>query len=347
MVDPKANSSPTIKEVAKAAGVSTATVSRVMNGADGVSSKLEKKVHAAMEKLHYHPSTIARSFKKQETRLIGVMLPLLDHPFYSRMATAIEKKLFTSNYRAIICNSEESEEREQAYIEMLLRQRVDGIIINSAAKNTAYMQELQNLKIPYVLIDRILPEIECDKVFCDNSNGGYLGMQHLIQLGHRHIAVVAAPTFTEPIIRRIRGTREALADFGIQDDPNLLVTGDTQLFDMGYEAACHLLDMNPRPTAIFALTDVTAVGVMHAVAERGLKIPDDLSVLGYDDVPVASYTIPPLTTVAQPIVEMGEEAVDLLFRQIENPHLPNEKAVLQPHLVIRSSTAPPANRNHD
>lgn len=340
MADPKSSAPPTIKEVARAAGVSIATVSRVINGG-GVSSKLEQKVQRAMEKLHYHPSTLARSFKKQETRLIGVMIPLLDHPFYSRLATAIEKKLFDSNYRAIICNSEESESREQAYMEMLLRQRVDGIIINSAAKNTEYTHELQNLKIPYVLIDRNLPDVECGKVFCDNSQGGYIGMQHLIELGHRRIAVVGAPTYTEPITRRIRGTRAALADFGMAENPDLLVTGDTQLFDMGYEAARHLLGMSPRPTAIFALTDVTAVGVMHAAGEMGLKIPDDLSVLGYDDVPVASHMIPPLTTVAQPIVEMGERAVELLFKQIENPELPPEKAVLPTRLIVRGTTAPP------
>jgi DNA-binding LacI/PurR family transcriptional regulator len=167
-------------------------------------------------------------------------------------------------------------------------------------------------------------------------------MKHLIELGHRRIAVVAAPTYPEPIIRRIRGTQEALADFGIPQDDDLLVTGDTQLFDMGYEAGQRLLNAPSPPTAIFALTDVTAVGVIHAAAEIGLKIPEDVSVLGYDDVPIASYMMPPLSTVAQPIIEMGKKAVEIMFKQINNPDQPPERAVLQPHLVLRASTAPPS-----
>ena len=335
------NGVPTMNEVAQIAGVSVATVSRVVNGSGGVSKKLERRVRQAMDQLHYHPSTLARSFKMQETRLIGIMIPLLDHPFYSRLARGIEQRLFAHDYRAIICNSEEDETRERAYIEMLVRQRVDGAIINSSAKNTSYIFKLKDLNVPYVLIDRNLPNVQGGKVFCDNSQGGYIGMQHLLELGHRRIGVVAAPTYTEPITRRIRGTREALADYGVPDDPEMLVTGDGQLFDMGYDAARHLLAKMPRPTAIFALTDVTALGVMHAASEMGLKVPDDLSIVGYDDLPIASYMIPPLTTVAQPIIEMGETAVDMLFRQMESPDLPPEKAVLATHLVVRGTTAPP------
>lgn len=329
-------------EVAEKAGVSVATVSRVVNGSGGVSKKLERRVRQAMDQLHYHPSTLARSFKTQQTRMIGVLIPLLDHPYYSRLARAIEQRLFANDYRAIICNSEEDEERERAYIEMLVRQRVDGVIINSSAKNTSYTLKLKDLNVPYVLIDRNLPHANGGKVFCDNSQGGFLGMQHLLELGHRRIGVVAAPESQEPIIRRLLGISEALAQYGVPEDPDRVVTGDVQLFDMGYDAAKRLLSRKPRPTAIFALTDVTAIGVLHAAAELGLKVPEDLSVVGYDDLPVASYTIPPLTTVAQPIVEMGETAVEMLFRQIESPDQPAEKAVLSTHFVLRGTTAPPA-----
>ncbi|MBC8099945.1 MAG: LacI family DNA-binding transcriptional regulator [Armatimonadetes bacterium] len=332
---------PTMVEVAEEAQVSIATVSRVINGSGGVSKKLEKRVLNAMQKLHYHPSSMASNLKRQRSMLVGIVIPILEHPAYSRMASVIEKKLFEYHYRAIICNSEEDEARENAYIEMLLRQRVEGIIINSSARNTHYLAELKNNNIPMVLFDRTLPDIPCNQVFCDNSLGGYTGIKYLVELGHRRIGVVGAPSYPEPIIRRIRGIREAIAAFGIDDDPALLVTGDTQLFDMGYEAARHLLQMENRPTAIFALTDVTAVGVMHAAAELNLKIPDDLSVIGYDDLPISAYTMPPLTTIAQPLVEMGETAVELLLQQIENPHLAPEKAVLPTSLVIRKSTAPP------
>ncbi len=341
MADNKNNKTPTMNDVAKEAGVSVATVSRVINGNYKVSKKLERKVQNAMKKLHYYPSTLARSFKIQQTMLVGVIVPLIDHPFYSRLAMAIEKKLFEHDYRAIICNSEENEERERAYIEMLLRQRVDGFIINSAVMNMSYFHELEGLEIPYILIDRDLPEADCSKVFGDNSQGGYIGMEHLINLGHRRIGVVGAPAHTEPIARRIRGTREAMAAHNIPDDPDLLITGDTQLFDMGYRSAEKLMSLDNPPTAIFCLTDVTAVGAMHAVSERGLKIPEDISILGYDNIPIASYMIPQLTTIEQPIMNMGETAVELLLKNLSEPVAVKQKAVLETNLVIRQTTTHP------
>ena len=332
---------PTMKEVAKAANTSVATVSRVINGNRSVSPDLEERVRKAMKELNYHPSSFARAFKMNETRLIGILIPLLDHPFYGRLATAIEQELFANNYRAIICNSEEDEERESAYLEVLLRQRVDGIIINSAAQNTDYVFELEQLAIPYLLIDRNLEHATHNKVFCDNSQGGYQGMRYLLDLGHRRIGIVAAPTHTEPIIRRIEGAKRALDEVGVVGDDTLISTADTQLFDVGYEAGKYLLSLDNPPTAIFALTDVTAVGVIHAISELGLSIPDDVSVLGYDDVPIASYMVPPLSTVAQPIVEMGKKAVQLLLKSIQNPESVPEKAVLKTKLIERKSTAPP------
>ena len=331
----------TMNDVAREAGVSVATVSRVINGGNGVSEKLASQVKAAMLKLHYHPSSLARSFKIQRTMLVGVIIPLIDHPFYSRLALAIEQKLFSSGYRAIICNAEEDESRERAYLEMLLRQRVDGFIINSAAISARHLAELEALGIPYVLIDRDLPEAQCSKVFSDNAQGGFIGMRHLIQLGHRRIGVAGAPAHTEPIQRRFQGTRQALKAHGMAADPQLLIKGDTQLFDMGYQAARQLMRLPEPPTAIFSLTDVTAVGVMHALAELGLSVPGDVSVLGYDNIPIASYMIPQLSTVAQPIIEMGETAVDLLFARLQDPAQPNEARVLQTRLIPRQSTSAP------
>lgn len=331
---------PTMIEVAQEADVSVATVSRVVNGGGGVSKKLEQRVLRAMKKLHYHPSSAARSLKRQRSMLVGLLVPLLEHPSYSRMATVIEHRLFDHHYRALICNAEEDEARENAYIEMLLRQRVEGIIIDSSARDTSSLIELHENNIPIVLFDRILPDVPCNQVFCDNSQGGYSAIEHLVELGHRRIGVVAAPSYPETLQRRLRGTREAVAAFGIDDDPELVIVGDTQLFDMGYEAGKHLLSLSERPTAIFALTDVTAVGVMHAAAEMGLRIPDDLSLIGYDDVPFASYTVPSMTTIAQPFVEMGTTAVDLLLKQIADPDLPPAKAVLPTRLMVRGTTAP-------
>lgn len=332
---------PTMNDVAELADVSVATVSRVVNKSGTVSPALERRVRDAMEKLNYYPSSFARGFKRQQTNLIGVLVPLLEHPFYSRLATSIEQTLFAHGYWALICNSQEDEAREQAYIDMLLQQRVDGVIINSSAQNTEYLKALERQHVPFVFIDRNLQAVECSKVFSDNSHGGYMGMEHLIQLGHRRIGVVGAPTYPELMQRRIRGTREALMAYGIDADPELLITSDSQQFDMGYTSAKQLLHLPDPPTAIFALTDVMAVGVLHAAAEMHLRVPEDLSVLGYDDIPIASYTIPPLTTVAQPIIEMGQTCVELLLHHVENPGMEAETAVLETHLVVRNTTAPP------
>lgn len=340
MIEKEHKSSPTMNEVAQEAKVSVATVSRVVNKSGGVSKKLERRVLRAMKKLSYHPSSLARSLKVQQTNLVGLIVPMLEHAFYSRLATSIETQLFENDYRAIICNSGEDEKRELAYVEMLLRQRVDGIIINSSALQPDYLQSLNQSNVPIVLIDRDLPDVNCMKVFSDNYQGGGIAARHLLELGHRRIGIVVPMPDTEPVSHRFNGAKDALAQYGLVNDPELIVSVDTQLFDMGYQAGKQLLELPSPPTAILALTDVTAVGVMHAAAEMGLQIPEDLSVMGYDNVPIASYTIPPLTTVEQPIVEMGKTSVHLLLKRLNDEIDDVETAILGTHLVMRQSTTP-------
>lgn len=335
----KGKSGPTMHEVAEEAGVSIATVSRVINGNSSVSKPMELAVQKAMKKLHYHPSSLARSLKTNRTMSVGVLVPLLEHPGYSRMASGVEKALFENGYRGLICNSEEDEQRENAYIKMLLQQRVDGIIINTSARDPKYLKELKRNNVPIVLFDRTIEGVDCNQVFCDNSRGGYTGVEHLAKLGHRRVGLLAAPTYPEVMKRRLAGARQAMLDYEMDDDPNLVQNLDSQLFDMGYKAGARLLQMENPPTAIFSLTDVTAVGLLHAAFELGIRVPDDLSVVGYDDLPIASYMTPTLTTVRQPLLEMGKKAVELLFKSIEDPDARSERAVLQTNLVVRNSTA--------
>jgi DNA-binding LacI/PurR family transcriptional regulator len=333
------NSLSTMNEVAKEANVSVATVSRVINGTGGVSKKLEQRVLAAMEKLHYHPSTLARSFKMQQTQMVGIIIPLLDHPFFSRLAQVMEQELFANNYRSIVCNTEENQSREQEYIELLMRQRIDGVIINSAVANIDYLGELEAQNIPAVLIDRNVQQFECSKVFSDNSLGGYLGMNYLLELGHRHIGIVAPFSFAQPMQHRIRGVREAMAEWGLKENSEMFIMSNDPSFEMGINAGIYFAQLEPRPTAIYALTDVTAVGVMHGLRRMNLSIPDDVSVMGYDNIPLSAYIMPTLSTVSQPITAMGKTAVEILLRHIQNPELAPEKAVLPTELIIRESTA--------
>lgn len=329
---------PTMNDVAKKADVSVATVSRFINEPDTVSEKLQKRVKSAMTFLNYHPSSLARSLKMQETRLIGLIMPLLDHPFFSRLAQVMEQELFQNNYRAIISNTQEDITRELEYVEMMLRQRVDGVIINSAIAETDYLLQLQSQNVACVLIDRDVELFECSKVFSDNSLGGYLGMKYLLELGHRNIKIVAPFDFAQPMQHRLRGIRQALAEFSVQEPSDMFLTSDDPSFEMGIQAGKFLAKLDPHPTAIFALTDVTAVGILHGLAQMGLRVPEDVSVMGYDGIPLSAYVMPTLTTIAQPITQMGIKAVEILLNRLRKPDLAPERIVLPNQLIIREST---------
>lgn len=332
-----------IKHVAELAQVSVATVSRVINQSGYVSPELRERVLAAMRELNYQPNAPARSLRRQETRTVGVLVPQLDHPFFSALSFAIEKALSANDYYTFICSAEENQAQENRYIHMMVRQRVDGVILVPTAYSKESFELTVEHNIPTVIVDRDLPELAVNRVLADNFQGGYLGAQHLLELGHRRIGIVASPPHSEPIGKRIRGALQALSDFGLNHNSDLLVTGDLQQFEMGYAGARQLLQRNPRPTAIFALTDVMAIGVIHAAFELGLTLPDELSVVGFDDIPLASYVTPALTTIAQPIYIMGETAAHMLLRHMRNSDQPTETVRLETKLIIRKSTAPPCN----
>jgi LacI family transcriptional regulator, galactose operon repressor len=331
----------TIKEVAERARVSVATVSRVVNNSGYVSADLRERVEEAMYALHYKPSALARSLRRQETHTIGVLVPELNQPFFSTLTFALEKTLFASDYRTLICSSEEDTLKEAAYIDILLRQRVDGVVLVPTGRSAENVNRMLQARIPVVLIDRDLPGLPINRVLTDNHGGAYAGIQHLLGLGHRQIALIGGPPHSQAMQARTEGAAQAFQEAGIEIDPNMVVIDSRYEFDIGYRAAIRLMKYAQPPTAIFALTDVIAVGVLHAAAELGLRLPDDLSVMGFDDIPLAAYVIPELTTVAQPIYEMGQTAVEILMRQLGNANSSLETVTLDTKLVVRKSTAPP------
>jgi LacI family transcriptional regulator len=331
---------PTIKQVADQARVSVATVSRVINKTGYVSLDLQERVTAAMRDLNYQPSALARSLRRQETQTIGLLVPQIDHPFFGTLSFAIEKTLFADRYRMLLCSAEENLEKEDIYVEMLLRQRVDGVIFVPTGHSASNLRRLIEQKVPVVLVDRDLPGLQLSRVLADNRRGAYEGVRHLLDLGHRVIGIVGGPVYSPPMVTRIAGARQALGEMGLDSSPEVMVSSPHQQFEMGYNALRELLKHKPRPTAIFALTDVMAIGVLHAAAEHGLTVPHDLSVMGFDDVPMAAYSLPALTTIAQPIYRMGEVAVQILLRQILGDHPPIENVLLETQLIVRKSTAP-------
>jgi LacI family transcriptional regulator len=329
----------TMKDVADYADVSVATVSRVINKTGFVSQDLEVRVHEAMRHLKYQPSALARSLRRQQTQLIGVLIPQLDHPFFSRLAFAIERSLFPHDYHTFICSAEEDPSKELAYTEIMLRQRVDGVLIVPIGQSAESVHMMLEKNIPVVLIDRDLPELAVNRVLVDNDRGGYNGMKYLLELGHRSIGVIGTPVYSRSMTQRMDGAKRAMAEYHLDTGTALMGTGSFDYFQMGYHHTKRLLKSDNPPTAIFALIDITAIGAMHAAAELGFKVPDDLSIMGYDDIPLASFSVPTLTSVQQPIYEMGEVATRLLLTHIQDRVHPVETIVLDTQLSIRQSTA--------
>jgi LacI family transcriptional regulator len=309
----------TMKRVAERAGVSIATVSRVVNKSGFVAPSLQKVVIEAMEALRYQPSAVARGLRTRETRSIGVLVPQLSQPFFSSLAYAIERTLFSHGYRAFLCSAEEDAAEESAYIDMLLSQRVDGL----------------------VLVDRDLPMLKIDRVLSDNFMGAYGLARHLIDLGHRRIGIISAPQHSGSISRRVAGINRAFQEAEIQPEQDLFVEGALEQFELGFSVAQQFLQSSRPPTAVMALNDVIAVGALHAAWKAGLSLPRDLSVTGFDDIPLARYTMPELTTAAQPVFEMGRKAALRLLLRIQKPDLKVRRTLLPTSLVIRGSTAPP------
>ena len=262
-----------MKRVAERAGVSVATVSRVVNKSGFVAPPLQKVVMEAMEALRYHPSAVARGLRTRETRSIGVLVPQLSQPFFSSLAYAIERTLFGHGYRAFLCSSEEDAAEESAYIDMLLGQRVDGLILVPTGQSMANVQRVLQAKVCVILVDRDLPTLRIDRVLSDNFDGAYKLARHLIELGHRRIGIISAPQHSGSIARRLAGINHAFYGAKIEQDQRLFAEGALEQFELGFTVTQEFLQSSRPPTAVIALTDMNAVGTLHAACKAGLSSP--------------------------------------------------------------------------
>ncbi len=337
---------PTITDIARRAGVSAATVSRVINRTVPVDPDTEARVRAAIRELDYRPNLLARSFRRRQTQTIGLLVPDNSNPFFAELARAIEDIGFAEQYNVILCNSDLSETKQSHYIDVLLDKRVDGIILTSSGLITGETgadsaARIREAHVPFVVIDRDLGEYPVDQLLVDNHQGGALAGRHLIELGHRRMACVVGPSDLTPSAGRIAGFRGALREAGIDLPDALVVQGDGR-HSGGTASVRTLLQRNVDFTAIFAFNDVMAAGVIGELQRSGLRVPGDVSVIGFDDIPIAAAMYPSVTTIAQPIAEMARLGVDLLLRRIRGPDAPFERLVLPTRLVPRESTASPA-----
>ena len=328
----------TLREVGRLAGVSAMTVSRVINGRAGVDAETQRKVEEAIAALDYVPNRIARGLLSQKTQTIGLIVPDVVNPFFAPVVRGAETTARRAGYRLLLCNSEGDLRLEREYIEDLVAHRVEGLLLapaNDATRHSIF--PLLRGGFPVVLLDRSLPDSDCDLVVSDSVSGARRLAEHLISVGHRRIAHLTDADDTSTGRDRLRGYREALAAAGIpaRDDLVFRTTVD-QLG--GYRATQEALALDPRPTAIFAVNNMTAVGAMKALRERGLSVPEDMALVCFDDVEHLAVLSPFLTVVDQPAETLGSLGAQLLLERIAGKAGPRaRRIVLQTDLVIRRS----------
>src|SRR3954447_16532322 len=330
----------TMNDVARVADVSIATVSHVINGTRFVSPERVERVHAAMVELDYTPDATARSLRVGRTDTIGLIVPDNSNPFFGELARWIEDAGFEAGYTTILANSNERSYRERRYISTLLSKRVDGLIITPTAESDdeAVIGSRRKLRIPIVVMDRDIDHPSADVVICDNGGGSGDAARHLLELGHKEIACIAGPPGV-PQARLEGFLREAYAG-GVDVADDAIVSGDFH-FAGGREATIALLASSIPFTAVFAANDMMAAGAIRELHAQGLRVPGDVSVVGFDDAPIAEMLSPTLTTVRQPVQEMADAAVSLLLARVSNGGEASKptRRVLPTALVVRESTA--------
>ncbi|MCD2177858.1 LacI family DNA-binding transcriptional regulator [Rhizobium sp. C1] len=336
-----------IKDIAARAGTSVSTVSRALNRSGYVSPDVQARVEEAVRELNYTPSKDARMLRGAPSRVIGLMLPAVDVPFFGILAQAIEQALFQKGYQTLICCTAENVEREARYVSMLLSQRVDGVIVASAFGENAHFSAFSAAGVPVVAIDRDLGPFADHLVTADHQTGARLMVQHLTALGHRQVAAIGAPAHSQSIQLRLQSIKEALVAAG--QELVAVALGEEHSFSAAYAMARSVIADHPEVTAIIGMTDIAAIAAIHAVHDCGRSVPADVSVIGFDDLPEAAYVIPSLTTVAQPIREIGEQAARVIKAAIaerkgQDGSAPDAVIRLPVQLVERQSTAPVRDR---
>lgn len=336
----------TVHEVAAYAKVSAQTVSRVVNGVPRVAARTRERVLAAVKALDYEPNTLARGLVTRRTRTLGVLVYDIANPYYGQMVRGMEDAAFSRGYDLIIGNSDADHRKDLSYLRVFRRRGVDGILATIADPSRGGLQEWTRASCPVVFLDKFYGSEDCSYVTVNNRSAAFQAVDHLLQIGHRRIGIVTASvTASVSVKERFAGYREALRARGVEYDPALTARSERQIEEGGFQAARKLLQAGRVPTALFCINDVIAIGAMRAIYDAGLEIPRDISVVGFDDVPIAALLRVPLTTVAQPIQRMGAAAVELLMERIEGaPPRPPRQVVLEAHLVVRRSTAPPRRR---
>ncbi len=324
------------------------TVSRVINGNGYVSHSTRERVLSVAREMSYRRNALARGLKRQQTETVGLVLGDIANPFGAELARGVREVLTARGYTLFMCVSERSAREDIAAFDTLADHRADGIIVATRASKLGNdrLAEITEMGIPVVLIGREFRHPLADLVTADHLRGGHEATTHLISLGHRRIGFVGASLSNVSGLKRFQGSVEALREHGLPVDETLILGSDGReqmpgyaTEEMGFDCMKRLLQLREPPRAIFARNDITALGAISAIKSAGLRIPQDIAVVGYDDIPLARHTSPPLTTIRQPTHELGKLAAQLLLRRIESREPPRrEEKILDCELVVREST---------
>jgi len=328
-----------LQEVAARAKVSIATVSRVLNKSDKVVAETRAVVEQALRDLGYRPSRVARRLRMKDGRahLVGLIIPDIQNPFYAEIARGVEDAAYAAEYALLLCNSDENLEKERFYLDVMISESVDGVVLPPFDETDVAVIELVKTGMPVVCVDRSLAKVKTDLVEVDNYRGAYDAASHLIEKGHRQIGMIEGRTHVSTSRERRRGYLDALTEAGIPVRKDLIRAGDFRQ-ESGRLLAGELLDLRKPPTALFVFNNLMTVGALAAVHQRGLKVPKDVAIVGFDDLPWAESLDPPLTVVRQPAYDVGRQAMEMLLKRIMEPTRAPVTVRLLPELVIRRST---------
>lgn len=354
----------TIADVARRAKVSTATVSRVLAGLGRASPETRERVVAAASDLDYRPSGVARSLKRQSTETLGLIVTDIENPYFPELVRAVEDAARAEGYTILLCNASDDPERESGYLDLLVERRVDGLIIAASSLGGRHREWLAAAPLPVVLVNTSAPDVDLPSIRSDNRAGSCQAARHLLGLGHTRFGYLMAPPRNVDAPDRLAGVRDALTEAGLDPDTIVVVPG-VPLVGGGEAAMLELLDRAPETTAVLAYNDLMAIGAMRAIRRRGLVVPRDISLIGFDDVAFAAYVEPPLTTLRQSTTEMGYWAVDQLAKRLREraeggvgadagavpgpgaapaPAARSAVVTLAVRLEVRGSTGPPPRR---
>ena len=331
----------TIKDIAEKSGVSLATVSRVLNNSGYVKQETREIIEKTISELNYTPSAVARSLSKSETNTIGVVVPDINNPFFGEVIKGIATIADNENLNIILCDTDEDINKEYKSLEMLKQQRIEGIIITPTSDNNQfngeYLSALESLGIPVVLIDRDVKYSNFDGVFLDNVNGAYEATEALIKEGHKNIAIIAGPETSKPGRDRVRGYEKAMVMNKIDMNNDYIFYGDFKL-DSGYKITKEILKMKKRPSAIFVCNNMMNLGCIKALIEESIRIPEDIALVGFDEIEMLNVLGMKISVVSRPTTEMGKVAMEMLLYRLNNEEDKQTKRItLSPKLILKGS----------